>query len=310
MKCSYCNSKAIYHRRYSGEYLCRKHFLQSIEEKTRRTIREILRPDIKLGLAVSGGKDSLALSYIIKKITEPYPQTKLVALMVDEGIPGYRDESLKAAIKMLDKWEIEYRIGRLDTIYSFRLIDIVKEENKNMSCTYCGVFRRRILDAMARKEKVDYLFTGHNASDFAQTVLLNITQGNLRHLVYELAPSPGVTPRIYPLKYILEQEVTLYAFLRDIKYHDEPCPYTRYSLRNDIRNFLSELERKRPGITYNIVRIGDKLKRMTGEKIVLKPCSECGFPTTREKCKVCEILHNLGIEGDIFNYKEISDKIT
>ncbi len=295
MKCSYCDAEAVYHRRYSGEFLCRKHFLRTIEEKARKTIKDILRPDIKLGLAVSGGKDSLSLAYIMKRITEPYPDTSLVALIVDEGIPGYRDPSIKAAVKMLDSWGIEYRIGSLAEIFGFKLDEIINENNRNMSCTYCGVFRRRVLDIMARREGVEYLLTGHNASDFAQTVLLNTVQGNLKHLVYELAPAPGVVPRVYPLKFILEQEVTLYAFLRGIHYHDEPCPFTRYSLRNDIRNFLSELENKRPGITYNIVRLGDKLKKITGEKIILNPCKKCGFPTSRDICKVCEILQEFNL---------------
>lgn len=305
MKCTYCDKKAIYYRRYSGEYLCKKHFLVSIENKARKTIREKLRPDVKIGLAISGGKDSLSMLHIIKRITKKYPETRLFGIIVDEGIPGYRDNSIKVAVKTFEELEINYEIGSIEEFYGFKLSDIIDEKNKSMACTYCGVFRRRIMDILSRKNDIDYLFTGHNASDFAQTVLLNVIQGNLKHLTSELIPIDRMVPRVYPLKYILEKEITLYAYLRKIGYYDKPCPFTRFSLRNDIRNFLTQLERQRPGITYNIVRLGDKLKKMGNKKYILKPCKLCGFPTTREVCKVCELLIKLGRKDNIIQIDTI-----
>ena len=305
MKCTYCDKEAIYYRKYSGEYLCKKHFIKSIEDKVRRNIRSILRPDIRIGLAVSGGKDSLSMAYIIKKITSSYSTTELLGIIVDEGIPGYRDNSIKAAVKTLEKLDIGYEIGSIEEYYDFKLVDIINEENRSTACTYCGVFRRRILDILSRKNNVDYLFTGHNASDFAQTVLLNVIQGNLKYLTSELKPNDITIPRIYPLRYILEKEVTLYAYLRKIEYYDKPCPFTRFSLRNDIRNFLTHLEKQRPGITYNIVRLGDKLKKMGHERYILKPCKLCGFPTTREICKVCELLKKIGKDENIIRLEDI-----
>ena len=305
MKCIHCGREAIYYRKYSGEYLCKKHFLASIENKARKTIRDKLRPNIKIGLAVSGGKDSLSMAYIIKKITKKYSGTKLFGIIVDEGIPGYRDNSIKAAVKTLEELEIDYEIGSIEEFYGFKLIDIISNENRSMACTYCGVFRRRIMDILSRKNDIAILFTGHNASDFAQTVLLNVIQGNLKHLASELIPTDNMVPRVYPLKYILEKEVTLYAYLRKIEYYDKPCPFTRFSLRNDIRNFLTQLENQRPGITYNIVRLGDKLKKMRGKKYILKPCKLCGFPTTRETCKVCELLMKLGRKNNIIRIDRI-----
>lgn len=295
MKCSFCSKKSVYNRKYSGKNLCKKHFLNSIEKKVKKTIKQYLGPRKRIGLAVSGGKDSLSMAFIIKKILDRHPYTEVIALIVNEGLPGYRDESINRAVSLLEKIDIPYIIGSLKDLYSFQLVEIINEKNRNISCTYCGVFRRRILEIMCKKADVDILFTGHNASDIAQTIFLNIVQGNLKNLIHRPPLIESATPRVYPLKYILESEVTLYAYLRKIDYYDKPCPFTRYSLRNDIRNFLSYLEQKRPGITYNIVRLGEKLKNLTTEEVTFKKCKKCGFPTTREECKVCEILATLNL---------------
>lgn len=292
-QCSYCGEPPIYFRKYNGEYLCIKHFCRKIEKKVYKTIRPHLRNIKKAGLAVSGGKDSLVMAYIINKIiksTKPFKNINILAIIVDEGIPGYRDSSIKKGINQLSKWGIKYRIERFEDNFNFTIYDIIERTGaKHLSCTYCGLFRRRVLEHIARKEKIDILFTGHNASDLAQTIILNMIQGNIKHLVYELIPPPGTIPRQYPLKYILEKEVTLYAYLKKIEYYDQPCPFTRYSIRNDIRNFLSLLENKRPGITYSILHTGEKIKKIHNRKIHLKECMECGYPTVRDYCKVCEL---------------------
>ena len=68
--CNKCNHKnAVYHRRYSGEILCRSCFMNSIEKKTLQTIAKysMIGFNKKIAVGVSGGKDSLALLHILKK---------------------------------------------------------------------------------------------------------------------------------------------------------------------------------------------------------------------------------------------------
>ncbi len=296
MKCSYCENEAIYKRRYSGENLCIKHFIRTIEEKVYRVINPILEHGDKIGLAVSGGKDSLSMAFIVNKIVGKIRgrSIDLVALIVDEGIAGYRDKSVEAAVRHLKEWGIEYRVGYVSKIFETTVDKLVAENDKNLSCTYCGLLRRRVLNFLAEDEGVDKIFTGHNASDIAQTILLNMLQGNVKNIMYE-TEAPGAIPRIYPLKKVLEPEVTLYAYLTGIEYYDKPCPYTRYSIRNDIRNFLTFMENKRPGITFSLIASAEKIKASIGKKLRLKRCKLCGQPTTREVCKVCELSMQLGL---------------
>ena len=55
----------------------------------------MLKFDDHLAVAVSGGKDSLSLLYILAKLRKHRPKTTLTAVTVDEGIKGYRDEALE-----------------------------------------------------------------------------------------------------------------------------------------------------------------------------------------------------------------------
>ncbi len=295
MKCSYCDRPAIYRRRYSGENLCRRHFIKTVDEKVYKSVRGYLTRGSRIGLAVSGGKDSLTMAYIVGKIVRRVGgHIDLVALIVDEGISGYRDRSVEVATEQLGRWGVRYRVGRVYEYFETTVDKLVSSNDKNLSCTYCGLLRRRVLNYLAEEEGVDRLFTGHNASDIAQTILLNMFQGNVRNIMYE-TEAPEAVQRIYPLGRILEQEVTLYAHLAGIDYYDKPCPYTRYSIRNDIRNFLTYMENKRPGITFSLIASAGKIRSEVGKRLRMGSCSICGQPTTREVCKVCELSMKLGL---------------
>lgn len=286
-KCRYCKNIAVYYRKHSGEYLCKKHFIKSIERKVMRAIGGRVRRGMKIGLAVSGGKDSLTMAYIIWKLSRPHTNSKLIGLIVDEGIDGYRDRSIKYAVGLMKKLNIEYYIMSFKESFNFSIDLLVNEGHIDNPCTFCGVFRRRILEILGRELGVDRILTGHNANDIAETVILNIIQGNLKHILYDLDVGGELIPHITPLKYILEYEVVLYAYFNNIEYYEGPCPYVTYALRSEVRTFINNIEWNHPGIIYNILRFSEKIK--SGEKLKTFRCEICGFPTTRKICKVCEL---------------------
>ena len=286
--CKYCKNNAVYHIKYSGELVCKKHFIKLIEKRVRKSIRRLIRPNMKIGLAVSGGKDSLVMAYIVKRIVAKIPNIELIALIVDEEVSNNRKKAIETALKNLNEWRINYRLVRFSDFYPYNIRNLM-QERPNMACTFCGVLRRRVLNILALKEKLNVIFTGHNATDIAQTILLNVIQGNIKHLIRELPLSEELIPRYYPLKNILEKEVAFYAFLRKIEYFDGYCPYIRYSIRNEVRSFLNQLEERHPGITFNIIRLGEKIKQK-GTAVKLKKCKYCNYPSVGDICKVCEIV--------------------
>ncbi|MEM3788464.1 MAG: TIGR00269 family protein [Candidatus Bathyarchaeia archaeon] len=306
--CSACKRKeAFFFRRYSGEWLCKGCFVKSIENKVRATIAKygMFEFDDRIAVAVSGGKDSVSLLNILSKIERGYPKASLVAVSVDEGIAGYRDEALKIAGENCRKLGVEHHIISFKELYDFTLDELVKKlkkggEGELTPCAYCGVLRRKALNIIARKVDADKLATAHTLDDEVQTVLLNMLHGDPYRIAREKPVTdethPKLVMRVKPFCEIPEKETALYAYIKKIKFQNTPCPYAPEALRNDVRVFLNRMEEKHAGIKYTIFKAAEKL-RPAIEKIekteALKECDECGEPTTQTICKACEMLQKI-----------------
>ena len=267
---------------------------------------EMLEFNDKIMVAVSGGKDSLALLHILNKIEKDFPNARLYAVTIDEGIKGYRDEAITLAEEAYAKLNIEYAIISFKELYGYTLDEIVKlarEQGKKITpCAYCGVLRRRAMNIAAKKVKATKLATAHTLDDEAQTMLLNLFHGDVWRIT-KVKPVTneachGLARRIKPLCEVLEKETALYAFFRKIKFQSTPCPYAGEALRNDIRTMLNRMEERHPGIKYTVFRSAEKLQKALKESMVKENfgrCSICGEPTLGTVCKVCEMLEDLGI---------------
>lgn len=305
--CTVCNEReAFFRRAYSGERLCRRCFTRSIEKKVRATIAkyEMLEPYDKIALGVSGGKDSVSLLHIMAKIEKDFPKASLSTVIVDEGIKGYRDEALKIAIENCEKLDVSYLIVSFKDLYGYSLDEIIRitEGSRLTPCSYCGVLRRRALNIAAREAKADKLATAHNLDDEVQTFLLNIIHGDplrtIRVRPVSSTGNSGFVQRIKPFCEVLEREIALYAYVRQIRFQGVPCPYAGAALRNDVRSMLNRLEEKHPGSKYTIFRSMERVRAaLTGaaSKFEVGKCEVCGEPSSRRVCQTCEILRELHV---------------
>jgi uncharacterized protein (TIGR00269 family) len=306
--CSSCKRReAFFFRRYSGEELCKKCFSESIEQKVRATIskHKMFRFDDRIAVAVSGGKDSISLMHILTKLERNYPKASLVAVTVDEGIKGYRDEALKIAAEHCRKLGVEHQVVSFKKLYGFTLDEAVKRirqkgEGGVTPCACCGVMRRNALNMAARKLEADKLATAHTLDDETQTILLNIFQGDVMRIAREKPVTdeahPKLVQKIKPFCEIPEKETALYAYVRGVKFQSKPCPYASEALRNDARIMLNRLEEKHPGIKFVIFNSIEKIRPVLGSVAVeegLRECRECGEPTTDEVCRTCQMLKDL-----------------
>jgi len=307
--CTVCKRReAFFFRPYSGEKLCRKCFGKSVEEKVRTTIAKykMLEFDDKIAVAVSGGKDSLSLLHILDKIERNYPKTSIVAVTVDEGIKGYRDEALKIAAENCQKLGIEHHVVSFKELYGYRLDEIVKSlkqktESGLSPCAYCGVLRRKALNITARSLKADKLATAHTLDDETQTILLNIFHGDVLRIAREKPVTeeahPKLVQKVKPFCEIPEKETALYAYVRKIKFQSMPCPYASEALRNDVRLMLNRMEEKHAGIKFTIFKSIERIRPAledVARKEGLRECIECGEPTTEKICKTCQMLRQVG----------------
>jgi uncharacterized protein (TIGR00269 family) len=303
--CSACRERdAFYFRPYSGERLCRKCFAKSVEAKVRATIAKygMLRFDDRIAVAVSGGKDSISLMRILAKMEKTHPRSSLVAVTVDEGIKGYRDEALEIAADNCGKLNVEHRVVSFKELFGYTLDEIVKRRKQKgnddiTTCACCGVLRRKALNLAARLIKADKLATAHTLDDEAQTILLNIFHGDVWRLAKEKPVTDEVHPklvrRIKPFCEVPEKETALYAYIRGVEFQSRPCPYASDALRNDVRAMLNRMEEKHAGMKFTVFKSLEKIRPAIEEAVKeegLKECSECGEPTTERVCRTCQIL--------------------
>ena len=298
LQCTICRREpTIYRRPFEGVKLCKRCFKRSIERKVQRTISKysMFTPKSYIGVAVSGGKDSLALLHILNRIEKNFPESTITALTVDEGIKNYRNESLSLIKKVTSKLDISINTISFKELFGATLDDLVKLKTTQFPCSYCGVLRRRALEELAKKTGVDCLATAHNLDDEAQTVILNIIHGNPLQLFLSKPILDGETvfvKKVKPFVLIPEKEIALYAYLTKIPFQRLPCPYAGTALRNDMRQLVNYLEEKHPGTLYTVYRSGEKLRKTCVLKInkEFTRCYSCGYPSSSTLCSVCKII--------------------
>lgn len=307
MKCSWCRDKAIYHRKYEGTYLCKKHFLESVESKVKKTIRKdrMIEHDDTIAFALSGGKDSTTVMYMIKKLFGKRRDLKFFAISIDEGISGYRDESLRIAKKLCKKLGIPHYIFSFKEFFGSTLdekIKIIRKREKNIwegrSCTYCGVARRWLLNKKARELGATKICFGMNLDDEIQGILMDYIRGDLVRLSRmgggeTLVKNKLFVPRIKPFREIPEKEIGLYALLSGLEIQENECPYIE-GPRFMVRDFLNSLEAESPGIKFSVLKTFEHLLPHVKEIVrkkefeILK-CEICGEPSSQRICKTCEL---------------------
>jgi len=301
MICSICKkNEAFYFRIYEGVKLCRNCFKKSIEKKVRKTISKYKMFDRndRIAVAISGGKDSLTLLTILKKIESNFPSAELLAFAIDEGIKGYRDEALKLAEEHCKALNIPLKIFSFKNLYGLTLDEIMNINPSGFPCSYCGVLRRKAIDKAAKELKATKVATAHNLDDETQTFLLNIFHGDIYRLLRSgpklIDLEKRFIPKVKPLCEIPEKEITIYAYITNIKFQSFPCPYAHLALRNDIRGLLNKIEEKHPGIKFTVFNSMKKIKEtLEKQKIKLNNCEICGEPTPLNICEACLMLKKL-----------------
>jgi len=299
MKCDRCDNVAAYSRKYSGENLCANCFSNSILQKTTRAISKynMIKNGDVIGVAVSGGKDSLSLLHVLKKMSESH-NFEIKAITVDEGIPGYRDEALEIVKNFCNNIGVEYKVFSYKDLFDITLEESLelRENEKTSSCSICGTLRRRAIDFGAKDLGIDVIATGHNLDDVLQTFVINVISGDTNKIGWmDPDTSSNKTRKIKPFCDIYENEIVFYAFVNEIPFQSEQCPHMNEGIRTEIREFLNSLENKHSGIKNNmyksIMRISSVVKDSNYKQ--RKICSNCGSECTGDICSVCSILVNL-----------------
>ena len=299
MKCDRCENQAAYTRKYSGEKLCSECFSNSILRKTAKTISKynMIKHNELVAVAVSGGKDSLALLNIINQMAATH-NFRIKAITIDEGIPGYRNEALEIVEAFCAKLNVEHKVFSYKELFDLTLDEALdlRGNEKTSSCSICGTLRRRAIDHAAKDIGADVIATGHNLDDTLQTFVINMLSGDTTKIGWmDPDTSTNTLRKIKPFCEIYESEIVFYAFTNDIPFQTEPCPHMNEGIRTEIREFLNSLEGKHSGIKNNlyqsIIKVSQIVKNTNHKQKII--CIKCGNECTGEICSVCNMVLKL-----------------
>jgi uncharacterized protein (TIGR00269 family) len=277
--------------------LCAQCFFNLVEKKAKTAIERygMIKPGDRVCVGLSGGKDSSALLLMLKKLAPMIRISSLVAITLDEGISGYRDEAIQIAKSLTERLGIDHTIIRFRDLFGVELDSIASKNIKNL-CSTCGVLRRRALDIAAREAGCNVIATGHTREDNAQTFLMNLVRGEPQRLARTTPNTKGIEgfiPRIKPFWYINEREVALYAYLSNIQFQENACPYRTDSLRLQVLTTLKKIEKICPNVSIALARSIERSACGLSTGYRLKSCMICGYPSTKEICKACQLTIGL-----------------
>ncbi len=201
----------------------------------------LLKPNDKILVALSGGKDSYALAWALKKIQSAAPfKIELVAYHLDQGQPGHNTHPIEDHMKTLGiPHEVEYQ----DT-YT-RVVE--KTEPGKIYCSLCSRFRRAILYKAAVRHGCNKVALGHHADDLAETVILNMFfAGQIKTMPPRLKSEDGAQELIRPLAYVPESE--LIELSDNFKFPVVPCKLcgSQEKQRKAVKSLLTEMDAKYP----------------------------------------------------------------
>ncbi|KAJ9125313.1 nucleotidyltransferase [Naganishia vaughanmartiniae] len=302
--CSLCGTaKAIIKRPKTGSQVCKDCFFEVFETEVHNTIIEnggIFKRGDKVAIGASGGKDSTVLAHVMSTLNQRYDYgLDLFLLSIDEGITGYRDDSLETVKQNQIEYGLPLKILSYDELYGWTMDKIVSQIGKKNNCTFCGVFRRQALDRGAAQLGVSHIVTGHNADDIAETVLMNIMRGDIARLsrcTALVTESEDTIKRSKPFKYAYEKEIVMYAYFKKLTYFSTECIYSPDAYRGHARVFLKDLEAIRPSAIIDIIHSGETFQLDEDVKSGMKAlqnCLRCGYISSNDLCKACALLEGL-----------------
>jgi tRNA-5-methyluridine54 2-sulfurtransferase len=292
-KCKRCKEPAKVELRRHNAAFCKDCFLRFFREQVKRAIEheKMLEPTDRVLVAVSGGKDSLALWDVL--IDLGYDTTGYhIVLWTDET---YAPESLRYSQEFADSRGVKLIAYDLREEEGFSIPDLSRTTMRP-TCAACGLTKRHLVAKSAYDLGFDVVAIGHNLDDEAAVLLGNVLRWEGEYLARQAPVLPateeGFVKKVKPLYRLSEKETASYAFLSGIDYQVEECPLVGGNTQMRYKHALDLLERTSPGTKASFYH--GFLERAQqhfsqAEPVTLTPCSECGMPTTASTCAFCRM---------------------
>ncbi len=297
MKCVACKETAVVSLPSVRVGFCSDCFLSFFKKQVEKAIRreKLLTFDDKVLVALSGGKDSLALMLQLSELG--YDVT---GLFVDLAIPGSSYISRQTVVNFCSKHN--FRLIVKDVSSEGLAIPVVKKYLKRPVCSVCGKIKRYFFNKVALEQNFTVLATGHNLDDEISRLFSNILRWDISYLSDQgpyLPAANGFARKIKPLFRLSEFEIANYAFIKGIEWHYAPCPYSQGATFTLYKNLWNNLEQAMPGrkLEFYLGFLKQGKEAFIGNEklhtVTVESCSRCGYPTSNSLCGVCRIKDTL-----------------
>jgi uncharacterized protein (TIGR00269 family) len=294
VKCRVCRAPAIIDIRRHNANFCVDHFLRLCRDQVAKAIDEfaMITPDERVLVAVSGGKDSLALWDLLVELGY-----RADGLYLGLGIGDYSDDSARLARDFAEERGLHLREVDLVAEHGFDIPGGARAARR-APCSACGLAKRHLFDRAALEGGYDVVATGHNLDDEAAVLFGNVLRWQDEYLGRQrpvLPAAHGFPRKVKPLVRLGEREMAAYCIVRGIDYIVEECPMAVGNKHLGYKETLNVLEAQSPGTKHDfyfgfLARASDRFRtEADDDRHELRPCASCGAPTPADECAFCRL---------------------
>jgi uncharacterized protein (TIGR00269 family) len=297
MQCNKCRRDAILFQEYSGQHLCKYHVEADVEAKAKYEIRRNrwMVPGDHIAVALSGGKNSSALLYFLKKLTADRRDIHLLAITIDEGIAGHSDPM--CAVQIARALDIECITVSFREAFGITADGIASKKGTGFSPMYCTVFRNFLLNRIALENGIKKIALGETLDNGAVLVLKNILQGAPERIAGFERTGRRIIPHIRPLISIPQKEVELYADFHLHGFNLSHNPYKQDPFSGDVETMLNDFTLRHPATKFALANLKKNLAGACSSIADLIPfCEKCGEPGDT-LCNRCRIINEVTADG-------------
>jgi len=283
---------------------CKDHYLAWFVDQTERAIRKyaMFTTQDRILVAVSGGKDSLALWDVLWQLK--YPADGLYINLGIQSEDDYSLESERYARAFAAERGLNLHVINVEELYGEPIARMARRTRRANSgrfkpCSACGMVKRHEMNRVTRDLGYSVLATAHNLDDEVAILFGNVMTWQTELLTRQsptLQAADGFTRKVKPFCRFAERETAAYTLLRGIPYIEEECPYAVGSKQLYYKDMINKVEEEQPGtkLAFYVGFLNAKEKGAFHELPDaardgnLHPCPSCCQPTTGEGvCAFC-----------------------